>query len=187
MLSGLKLNKIVHNLLVYRSSVKVIARAFGTDQIDEKFFISPAQFDVLLTDISSLEIEAISRNHFKINDNEDVKEIPNFPVTGILFGEHDRILFPLIVQHKQKSVKMIFLYDTGCPYTYISENNLEKLGIVGDILSTMNLNVHGEKVKVHPSVNHFKEINLVGQGFFKSHRLVSMVDYVDMTVIITKK
>ena len=67
------------------------------------------------------------------------------------------------------AVRVIFLVNTGSPYTYLSPAVYASLGYVDSIPKSAELRVQGIAVTVSPSPadSHFADVNVLGQDFFK--------------------
>jgi hypothetical protein len=85
----------------------------------------PQLFDVPLSDID----ENILRNEISTAlGSAYLSETPHLTtphttIDGIMFGEHDRILFPLVLRFPNKSSSIVvhFIYHSGSPFTFLSE------------------------------------------------------------------
>jgi hypothetical protein len=85
----------------------------------------PELFDMLLSDIDEKVL------HDEISTalgSMYLSETPHLTsshatVSGIIFGRHNRVLFPLVVRPPRKSYSCVihFLYDSGCSFTYLSQ------------------------------------------------------------------
>jgi hypothetical protein len=84
----------------------------------------PELFDILLSDIDEKvlhdEISTALGSAYLLETPHLTS--PHATVDGILFGEHNRVLFPLVVKLPSKSCSYVihFLYDSGSPFTYLS-------------------------------------------------------------------
>ena len=85
----------------------------------------PELFDILLSDVD----EDLLRNDVsKALGSDYLSETPHlttphYTVEGIMFGQHSRILFPLVLRslNKPSSIVVHFLYNSGSPFTFLSE------------------------------------------------------------------
>jgi len=85
----------------------------------------PELFDILLSDID----EKVLHNEISTAlGSAYLSETPHLTspyttVNGIMFGIHNRVLFPLVVRLPRKlhSYVIHFLYDSGSPFTYLSQ------------------------------------------------------------------
>lgn len=141
-------------------------------EIEEKLvLVSPNIFDILLSDISQDDLALVAREVFGFELNSKTTDQPKYPVQGVLYGEHNRVIFPVIIQHRNRKIKTLMIYDSGCPFVFLESRIYNELGI-DVILPSTNIGVHGEKLlKTHLSTNHFKEFNLMGQAFLVSEGL----------------
>jgi hypothetical protein len=82
----------------------------------------PEDYDVLLSDVhskdlhNSISIELKSKYLNLCESKEIIRE-----VGGILWGSYTRCFVSLPVSNKEQTRNVIFLIDTGSPWTYISE------------------------------------------------------------------
>ena len=85
----------------------------------------PDLFDILLSDID----EKVLHNEISTAlGSAYLSETPHLTsplatVDGIMFGKYDRVIFPLVVRFPRKSHSYVihFLYDSGSPHTYLSQ------------------------------------------------------------------
>ena len=85
----------------------------------------PGLYDILLSDID----EKLLHNEISTAlGSAYLSETPHLinplaTVDGIMFGKHDRVLFPLVVRFPRKSHSYVmhFLYDSGSPHTFLSQ------------------------------------------------------------------
>lgn len=150
-----------------------------TSTVEDRKYIDPMKFDILLTDFTEKEAREVSLKTFEFELDVVTSEKPAFPLIGIVWGEKSRVLVPAVVQHKNLRVKTLFLCDTGSGSTYLCERTLNRLGITDGIAEVMNLKVNGLLMPVSPSHGHFKDINLIGSSFFTYHKANIYVDYVN--------
>jgi len=85
----------------------------------------PNLYDILLSDID----EKVLHNEVSTAlGSTYLSETPHLTsplatVDGIVFGMHNRVLFPLVVRFPRKSHSYVihFLYDSGSPHTFLSQ------------------------------------------------------------------
>ena len=85
----------------------------------------PDLYDILLSDID----EKVLHNEISTAlGSAYLSETPHLTsplatVDGIMFGRNDRVIFPLVVRFPRKSHSYImhFLYDSGSPHTFLSQ------------------------------------------------------------------
>jgi len=85
----------------------------------------PELFDILLSDIDEkvLHDEISTKLGSAYLSETPHLTSPYTTVNGIVFGEHHRVLFPLVVRlpRKPHSYVIHFLYDSGSPFSYLSQ------------------------------------------------------------------
>lgn len=96
-------------------------------------------------------------------------------------GANNRLFALLAVKKRQTSVVVCCLYDTGSPYTFLTEKTLSILGYKETILSSVEVEVHGTKLPVYVSHGHFKDIDVVGQNFLSAVDAQVAIDYANRT------
>ena len=85
----------------------------------------PDLFDILLSDIDEKllhdEISTALGSAY-LSETPHLTS-PQATVNGIVFGIHDRVLFPLVVRFPRKlhSYVIHFLYDSGSPHSFLSK------------------------------------------------------------------
>jgi len=93
--------------------------------IDVTPAVMPDLFDILLSDIDEKVLhDEISTALGSAYLSETPRlTSPRTTVNGIMFGEYHRVLFPLVVNLPRKSPSYMihFLYDSGSPYTFLSQ------------------------------------------------------------------
>jgi hypothetical protein len=154
--------------------------------IDDEKYVDPKKIDIMLNDFSEKEAAEVSKKTFLFELNSATIEPPTFPIEGIIWGDHKRMLVPIVVSHGKAAVKTLALYDGGSGSSFLCENTLRRLGITDGIASTMNISMHGKKIPVHLSHDHFKDINVIGQSFFASHEATVLVEYKELKFSIYK-
>lgn len=148
--------------------------------------IAPEAYDVLISDITPGDLTKIGEELESTALSETEAE-PAFPVMGIVFGNGQRIFVPLIVAKRGKSINVNFLYDTGSPNSYLRRETLAALGFGENTPSETNVVIHGTALTVYISSNHFENVDLLGQDFFRAIRGLVTIDYPMSIVQITTK
>jgi hypothetical protein len=84
----------------------------------------PELFDIVLSDIDDnlLHNEISTALGSAYLSETPHLTSPHTTVDGILFGRHNRVLFPLVVKlFRSPSYIVHFLYDGGSPFTFLSQ------------------------------------------------------------------
>jgi hypothetical protein len=85
----------------------------------------PELFDILLYDIDEKVLHDEISTALKSAYLSETPHLtsPHPTVDGIMFGNHNRVLFPLVVRipRKSHSYTIHFLFDSGSPFTYLSQ------------------------------------------------------------------
>eukprot|EP00744_Colponema_vietnamica_P021612 GILI01030910.1.p1 GENE.GILI01030910.1~~GILI01030910.1.p1 ORF type:complete len:234 (-),score=22.12 GILI01030910.1:71-742(-) len=93
----------------------------------------------------------------------DATDEGGFPVTGRFWGPHNRMLVPLTVSTRRKCINVVFLYDTGAPYTFLRQDTLDALGFE-HVSSSNPVRIQGRQVSVGVSHGHFENVDVLGQN-----------------------
>ena len=85
----------------------------------------PDLYDILLSDIDEKVLHdeiSTALGSAYLSETPHLTS-PHLTVDGIMFGKHCRVLFPLVVRLPGKSRSYIihFLYDSGSPFTFLSQ------------------------------------------------------------------
>jgi len=150
--------------------------------IDSVKFLRPDDFDVLLTDIAESDLHLMAQlegvGYLNISS-----AVPSFPAEGLIMGAHRRFMVNLLVRRRAEPDyrNVIFMVDTGSPYTFLSAAAMSALvGPGKNAPSMMRLEVHGDQSIVcylSPPDKHFAEINLLGMDFLEMKRVQLDVDW----------
>lgn len=137
----------------------------------ESHSISPASYDVMLTDIAPSDIKGPISDILKIEYLSVVPSDtpPRWPLQGILFGAR-RIMVSVVVScHRLGQIKsrnVHFIFDTCSPETYLTREAFAALGVDDpDIDGTPTYRVNGQRMHLGVSHGKFEEVNLLGMNF----------------------
>jgi hypothetical protein len=152
---------------------------------DPPGYIKPSLQDMLLTDITAEELLTIAKR-LEVDYLGPAAEFPcSFPNSGLIHGNNKRLMVSLSCCRKKensKPINIIFLIDTGSPYTFLSDKAMEALfGQRGcNIDTTMDVMIHTKKVIVchlSPHDKHFSDVNVLGMDFLSKNLLSLSMDY----------
>jgi len=151
--------------------------------IDSVRFLRPEDFDVLLTDMAESDLRLMAQMDGVGYLNVSSETTPLFPVQGSVMGAHRRLMVNLLVRkHRtQRYMNVIFMIDTGSPYTFLSASAMAALsGARANVPKMTRLEIHG----VHPMVcymsppdKHFSDINLLGMDFLELKQAQLDIDW----------
>ena len=96
-----------------------------------------------------------------------------FPIHGVIL---ERLVIPIVLKYKKSAIQTSCVLDTGSPWTFISRESFEAIGIM-DVNGYAHISVQGLPIPVYESTNHFYDINLCGQSFLGDNLLKLTVDY----------
>lgn len=134
------------------------------------------QFDLLINDVL---INDMSDNHYETIANllncdsrlsvDSSSKRYSENIDGIVFGKCNRVFLPITVNTDRfkKCFKVIFLYDSGSPYTFLRRDTLESLGFVGNVPREVRVSLNGLIVDVSISHNNFHNVDILGQDFME--------------------
>jgi hypothetical protein len=155
--------------------------------------MSPESYDVVITDIQSADMDHIGielghANLARVQGEEDGDG--RFPVLGTFYGNNLRLFVALTVRKQLKgssgSVWVVFLLDTGSPFTFLGRDTMDAMGFGENVPKTAQVSVHGVSLPVSLSHGHFENINVLGQNFMKAAQLNLRVDYLSGEVTLAK-
>jgi len=91
--------------------------------IDVNLADMPDLFDILLSDIDERLLRSEISTELGSAYLSETPHLtsPHATVNGIVFGKYKRMLFPLVVRLKSRSYVIHFLYDSGSPFTFLSQ------------------------------------------------------------------
>lgn len=99
---------------------------FSTDAAKIPAFPTPDLFDILLTDVNNSLIHSIIAPKLQVQHLGDSLHRPaSIPIhktlNGVMIGNHLPVFIALPVQIGMIVKDIVFLVDTGVPYTYLSK------------------------------------------------------------------
>jgi len=159
--------------------------------IESVKFLRPDDFDVLLTDMAGSDLYLMAQLEGVSYLNVSTIE-PVFPVEGLIMGPHRRFMINLLVR-RRASVDLqyrnvVFMVDTGSPYTFLSTAAMSALvGAGNNVPSMMRLEIHGNQSLVchlSPPDKHFAEINLLGTDWLEMKRVQLDVDWIQKSFVM---
>ena len=167
------------------SIVQDLKTKFQSQAPLESLSISPKEYDVLLNDIDEEDLLRISEElgHGRLAPLS--RATSSYPLRGILFGKNLRAFIPLPVSKRDKLVNVVFLYDTGSPFTYLRVDTMEALGFVDLVPSSTNVSINGVELTVNLSCGHFTNVDLIGQDFFRCCSLEVTISYKRLSIQVS--
>lgn len=178
---------IVFFVIVARISGIWITGSFDEQKMMEEVDLVPSKYDILLMDLPAERMKQRTKEAFGFAYNSETTGAGTFPIEGdILEADTLRVVIPIVVRHKKRAIQTTCLVDTTSPWTFMSRETLQAIGIV-DAVEPVNIAVQGFPLPVHISANHFAGINICGQSFFRTHHLILSVNYVTLKVSVVKR
>ncbi len=107
-----------------------------------------------------------------------------FPLFGILYGPHHRVMVNLICRKASskkthRMLNIIFLCDTGMPISYLSEQAMSALIGNSDHIPKVlrvSLGTPHHDFQLSPRASHFAEVNVLGMDFLYDMDLSILLD-----------
>jgi hypothetical protein len=102
-----------------------------------------------------------------------------WPLRGIIVSTPNRRqLVSIPVQRGSKCINVIFVVDTGAPFTYISTEALAALGVTDMLPSAVRVSINGVPFSVQsvPADSHFQGVSLLGLDFLEDIAYVCATD-----------
>jgi hypothetical protein len=140
--------------------------------VDSPTFVPPNDQDLLLTDVTEAELFGNVGDLLGVRYlSETLHFAPSPILKGIVFGQNKRLMINLLCKRKRTAtrwIRVIFLVDTGSPYTYLAPNTIERLTgtTSNNICKTLHVLVNSETtcIECHlsPQDKHFKDVNVLG-------------------------
>ncbi|OXV08941.1 hypothetical protein Egran_03296 [Elaphomyces granulatus] len=143
----------------------------------------PELFDILLSDIDEnvLQNEISTALGSAYLSKTPHLTTPHTTIDGIMFGRHRRVLFPLVLRFPKKSSSMVvhFIYDSGSPFTFLSEEACDKIFGTNPVPSDFVVQINGQNILVNPpnANSHFPHVNLLGTDFCAVSGAKIVLDY----------
>lgn len=154
--------------------------------LEVETFLLPDENDILQNDVTENQFHSVETELGVSDGSHVMTRNIEYPIKGLIMGAYSRMWIPLIVSKRNNTINAVFLYDTGSPYTHLSQHILEKLGYVDHIPENVVVNIQGVNMNVYLSKNHFEHINLLGQDFMKLAGLDVAISYHDLTFEFNK-
>jgi hypothetical protein len=163
--------------------------ASSTLVVDTVKFLKPSDFDVLLNDINEIDLYLIGEMEGAQYLNVSTLQ-PVFPVEGMVMGMNKRYMVNLLARRKntQHFRNVIFMVDTGSPYTFISKSTMEAMvGPDLNVPSIIKLEIQGETSMIcylSPPDKHFVDVNLLGMDFLEMKGAHLITDWPKKTFVL---
>ena len=136
--------------------------------MDAVDYIRPEQMDIMLSDVKSEDLKTIIAEKLGVDylslasDDEKQKWTP-LAAKGLIHGGMSRLIVNLVTRRQKnlnRFVNVIFIVDTGSPYSFVSSEAMQE--IVGvdrsNLPNVINANIGGREVSLHLSManSHFQ-------------------------------
>ncbi len=140
---------------------------------DPPGYIKPSLQDMLLTDITAEELLLVA-NLLKVEYLSAANTFPgSFPASGRIHGPRKRLMVNLVCRREGKNAKpinIVFLVDTGSPFSYLSEKAVDALigKTESNLVQAMDVLLHSDKpilCHLSPNDKHFADVNVLGMDF----------------------
>ena len=196
---GLKIKKIIlietkyarrQNLESHMAAVLILLLyCVGSSGLVAVGHVRPLEFDVLLSDINEADLYMIAEmqggKYLNVSNG-----VPIFPVEGLVMGLNRRYMVNLLVRrryaHSFKNV--VFMVDTGSPYTFLSKSAMEAMvGLGGNVPAMLRVEIHGDQSMVcylSPSDKSFADVNLLGMDFLEMKGAQIVTDWPQKSFVL---
>lgn len=158
--------------------------------LDDPEDISPQDIDVLLSDLGENDLKGDVARELSTEylGTVDIDSTPAWPVEGVVYGRHFRVILQLTVKRRGQARSVLFLLDTGSPFTYVNPSTLYALGFKDSLPLSFQAEIHGQKMTVYcsPQTSHFKDINLLGCDFLRATQSDLRINYKTLTATLAK-
>ena len=171
------------------SCAEALPHSSSTFVVDTFKFLKPSEFDVLLNDINETDLYLIGEMEGTPYLNLSTL-LPVFPVEGMVMGMNKRYMVNLLARRKntQYFKNIVFMVDTGSPYTFISKTAIEAMvGSNVNLPSIIKLEIQGEvsmTCYLPPPDKHFAEVNLLGMDFLEMKGAQIVTDWSQKTFVL---
>ena len=152
---------------------------------DVNRYIPASAFEIILSDIHDSDIYAI-QSELGVSNMSHAENELSFPVHGLIYGTNLRLCVALSVKKRDVCKNVIFLIDTGSPYTFLAIDTLACIGFDENIPNATNVSVNGVSISVSPSHGHFANINLLGQNYMQAAGIQFSVNYKSRTLQLSQ-
>jgi hypothetical protein len=160
-------------------------RAHVVDPGHDGAWVDPSDADLMLSDVTAKLVAADIAPALGVTHLAPVRaDAVSWPVRAVLFGVFSRVMACLVVsapprarEEAVRAVSVVFLLETGSPYTFLAQHTLQALGYGDSLPGSMLLNVHGVGVTVHVSRGHFADVNVLGTDFMVRARCTLTLDF----------
>ncbi|KAJ2994659.1 hypothetical protein HDV02_001398 [Globomyces sp. JEL0801] len=154
-------------------------------------YIKPSLQNFLLTDIDSKVMESIA---FDMElEYLGIASFPgSFPVEGGIWTSNHRLMVNLVCQTKSDcpSRNIIFVVNTGSPYTYLCQEAMESLvGKDCKLPQTLYVKIHtGQVIQTYisPKDSNFANVNVLGMDFLYKNKLNLVINWTEKTFSLDK-
>ena len=175
--------------ILQASCAEILPNASSTFVVDAFKFLKPSEFDILLNDINETDLYLIGEMEGTPYLNLSTL-LPIFPVEGMVMGMNRRYMVNLLARRKntQHFKNIVFMVDTGSPYTFISKVAMEAMvGTSVNLPSIIKLDIHGEVSMIcylSPPDKHFADVNLLGMDFLEMKGAQIVTDWLQKTFLL---
>jgi hypothetical protein len=147
-------------------------------------WVDPSSADLMLSDLTEQLLAAdiaslLDVTHLAPARAEDVA----WPVRAVLYGVFSRVMVSLVVCAPPRAgraaaaLHVVFLVDTGRPYTFVSQSTFKALRYTDALPRSTSLRVQGVDMTVQPSHSHFADVNVIGTDFLVRARCTLALDF----------
>jgi hypothetical protein len=148
---------------------------------------TPRKMDIMLQDVSAEDLRAGIAQELGVGYLQSAEPVVLSKgsvrhVSGILYGTNDRVMVALPVQKTAKCIHVIFVVDTGSPFTFLCRDALTALGFEEFTPESTKVTlggIPGIHVELSPPHLHFADVNVLGASFLRRTRAGLRIAYAD--------
>jgi hypothetical protein len=151
---------------------------------DEGMWVDAAEADLMLSDVTHELLAADIAPALGVAHLAPVCADVTWPVRACLFGAFSRVMASVVVtapprtlEAAARSVNVVFVVDTGSPYTFLAQSTLQALGYGDTPPRHVPLCVHGVGMTVQASHSRFADANVLGTDFLVRARCMLTLDF----------
>ncbi|KAL0228979.1 hypothetical protein GEMRC1_013599 [Eukaryota sp. GEM-RC1] len=151
--------------------------------IDDVTYVSPQNYDNILTDVSCKGMSDACQRYWNVSPLSPVNPLPDMSyIKGqVLFNRRCVVVLPVKGQ-TQIVLHVPFVVDTCSPATYLSKASLDALNECHSNQPKSSVVICNTQLVVSesPQNSHFNELNILGAGFLELSQYLFTVNFSEL-------